>query len=281
VNVRETAGFEVAPGRTVSVPIEIEVDEAVLPEGRHSAKVPIHVSATVGETVSRDTADLYALPTLDIPRVESPPDIDGDLTDMERFARGSISSQDQWWRRAPEGPSDSSAEFYLAYDTTYLYVGVRVMDETVVCNIAPDDIRAQLRSDAVGITVDPSGESHDTSTVLQAAAFPCTSEGFDARGFRDADANQGLMEKTAPGMEVASERVDDGYTLEARIPWSAMPATPHPGDELGLNIIIYDGDAENARVGANISESGLGWAAFRWGGKQALPYLWPRVVLKP
>ncbi|GMR22843.1 MAG: sugar-binding protein [Acidobacteriota bacterium] len=283
VSVRDTVGFEVSPGATVSVPVEIHVDEAVLPEGRHSAKVPLRVRATVDEStsISIDTADIYALPTLDIPRVPSPPVIDGDLTDMENFARGSISPQDQWWRRAPEGASDASAEFYLAYDTSYLYVGVRVMDDVVVCNIAPDDIRAQLRSDAVGITVDPSGDSHDTSSVMQAAAFPCTSEGFGARGFRDADANQGLMEETAPGMEVASMRTDDGYTLEARIPFSAMPATPQPGDELGLNIIIYDGDTENARVGANISESGLGWAAFRWGGKQALPYLWPRVVLKP
>ena len=74
---------------------------------------------------------------------------------------------------------------------TYLYVGVRIMDDVVVCNIAPDDIRAQLRSDAVGITVDPSGSSRDTSTVMQAAAFPCTTEGFGACGFRDADANQG------------------------------------------------------------------------------------------
>jgi hypothetical protein len=89
------------------------------------------------------------------------------------------------------------------------------------------------------------------------------------------------MEVTAPGMQVASMRTDDGYTLEARIPWSAMPETPGAGDEIGLNIIIYDGDLRDARVGANISESGLGWAAFRWGGKQALPYLWPRVVLAP
>lgn len=281
VNVRGAVGFEVSPGDTVSVPVEIELDDAVLPEGRHSAKVPLHVSATVGKSTSNDTADIYALPTLDIPRVASPPAIDGDLSDMESFARGSISPQDQWWRRAPEDASDSSAEFYLAYDASHLYVGVRVMDDAVVCNIAPDDIRAQLRSDAVGITVDPSGDSHDTSTVMQAAAFPCTTDGFGARGFRDADANQGLMEKTAPGMEVASMRTDDGYSLEARIPWSAMPVTPRAGDEIALNIIIYDGDAENARVGANISESGLGWAAFQWGGKQALPYLWPRVVLKP
>jgi len=281
VSVNGPVSFEASPGTTVSVPVGIEVDEAVLDDGRHAAKVPLRVTATSGESASTDTADVYALPTLDILRITQPPAIDGDLSDMEGFARGAISHLDQWWRRAPEDASDSSAAFYLAYDTHYLYVGVRVFDDTVVCNIAPDDIRAQLRSDAVGITVDPSGDSRDTSTVIQAAAFPCTTEGFGARGFRDADANQGLMEETAPGMEVASMRTDHGYTLEARIPFSAMPATPRPGDELGLNIIIYDGDAEDARVGANISESGLGWAAFQWGGKQALPYLWPRVVLKP
>jgi hypothetical protein len=69
---------------------------------------------------------------------------------------------------------DASASFQLAYDRECLFVAVHVRDEAVVCNIAPNDIRAQLRSDAVRVTVDPSGASEDTSTVLQAAAFPCT-----------------------------------------------------------------------------------------------------------
>ena len=87
------------------------------------------------------------------------------------------------------------------------------------------------------------------------------------------------MEKTAPGMRVSSRKTDTGYTLEFSIPWSVMPEQPTPGDEIGMNVVIYDGDQKDARVGANISESGIAWAAFQWGGKQALPYLWPRVVL--
>ena len=67
--------------------------------------------------------------------------------------------------------------------------------------------------------------------------------------------------------------------LEFPIPWSVMPAQPRPGEEMGMNIVVYDGDQKDARVGANISASGPAWAAFQWGGKQALPYLWPRVVL--
>jgi LmbE family N-acetylglucosaminyl deacetylase len=259
--------------------LRLRVDERVLPPSRHSAKVVMKMRAGAFGLVSEDISEVYALPTLAIPRVAVAPRIDGDLSDLQSFARGEISHEDLWWRRKPEGPADSSAVFYLAYDSANLYAGIEVRDDVVVCNIAPDDIKAQLRSDAVGITVDPSGTSRDTSTVLQAAAFPCTTEGFAARGFRDADANQGLMEETAPGMEVASRKLEHGYTLEAKIPWAVMPHQPRAGDEIGLNIVVYDGDAKDARVGANVSESGIAWAAFEWGGKQALPYLWPRVVL--
>jgi hypothetical protein len=58
-----------------------------------------------------------------------------------------------------------------------------------------------------------------------------------------------------------------------------MPEAPVAGREIGLNVVLYDGDDKDARIGANISETGLAWAAFEWGGKQALPYLWPRVIL--
>jgi LmbE family N-acetylglucosaminyl deacetylase len=279
VTLEGKAGLTLPPGGRAEATLRLNVDERVLPPSRHATKAPMRMRASAAGAGSEDVADVYALPALAIPRVATPPRIDGDLSDLSAFARGEISHEDLWWRRKPEGDSDSSATFFLAYDSAFLYAGVEVQDDAVVCNIAPDDIKAQLRSDAVGITVDPSGASRDTSTVLQAAAFPCTTEGFGARGFRDADANQGLMEATAPGMEVASRRLGTGYTLEARIPWSAMPQTPRAGEEIGLNIVIYDGDAKDARVGANVSESGIAWAAFEWGGKQALPYLWPRVVL--
>ena len=267
--------FAVASGGSAEATLEIEVAGGALPAGRHSARVPVVVKSGT----SQDAAEIYVLPTLTIPRVSVAPRIDGDLADMESLARGEISPQDLWWRRAPKDAADLSADFRLGYDSRFLYVGFHVRDEQVVCNIAPDDVKAQLRSDAVGITVDPSGTSRDTGTTLQAAAFPCTTAGFAARGFRDADARPGLMEETAPGMQVASRRTPDGYDLEAAIPWAAMPKQPRPGDEIGLNLVLYDGDDKEARTGANISETGLAWAAFEWSGKQALPYLWPRVVL--
>ena len=266
-------------GGSAEATLEVEVTSEALPAGRQSARFPVTVKANAGAVSSEDVAEVYVLPSLVAPRVVAAPKIDGDLADMRSLAHGEIGPGEVWWRRPAKDAADLSADFYLGYDAKFLYVGAHVRDELVVCNIAPDDVKAQLRSDAIGITVDPSGASRDTSTTLQAAAFPCTTAGFGARGFRDADARQGLMEETAPGMQVATKRTADGYDFEAAIPWSAMAKTPVAGDEIGLNIVLYDGDDKDARVGANISETGLAWAAFEWGGKQALPYLWPRVVL--
>jgi hypothetical protein len=267
--------FALPAGGSAEKALEIELDSSVLPEGRQSARVPL-VLVAAG---FRDEADLYVLPSLAAPRVAKPPLIDGDLSDMEGLARGAISPRDRWLGTEPSSPADLSGEFFVGYDRSTLYVGVRVHDEAVVCNISPLDIKAQLRSDAVGVTVDPSGRSQDTSTTLQAAAFPCTTNGFGARGFRDADARQGVMEETAPGMQVVSRKTPSGYEIEFALPFSAMPSAPRPGDEIGLNVVLYDGDQKDARPGANINESGLAWAAFELGGKQALPYLWGRVTL--
>jgi len=269
----------VPAGETVEAVLEVEVTGPSLPEGRHSARLPVTVRASAGGVVSENAAEVYVLPSLTAPRVTVAPSVDGDLSDMQSFARAEIGPKDVWWKAAAKDAADLSAVFQVAYDSKFLYIGARVRDENVVCNIAPDDVKAQLRSDAIGITVDPLGSSRDTSTTFQAAAFPCTTAGFGARGFRDADARQGLMEDTAPGMRVASKRTPEGYDFEAAIPWSAMVKQPLPGEEIGLNIVVYDGDDKDARVGANISETGLAWAAFEWGGKQALPYLWPRVIL--
>lgn len=279
IRLTKSAPWTVAGGATTEATLDVDVTSEALPEGRHSVRLPVTVKATTGPATSEDAAEVYVLPSLVAPRVAMAPKIDGDLSDMRSLAHGEVGPGDVWWRRPATNAADLSADFYIGYDLKFLYVGAHVRDETVVCNIAPDDVKAQLRSDAVGITVDPSGGSRDTSTTLQAAAFPCTTAGFGARGFRDADARQGLMEETAPGMQVASKRTADGYDIEFAIPWSAMPKQPVAGDEIGLNVVLYDGDEKEARVGANISETGLAWAAFEWGGKQALPYLWPRVTL--
>ncbi|WP_056300435.1 PIG-L family deacetylase [Deinococcus sp. Leaf326] len=275
ITAASVPSYSLKPGESQDLTVDLRVAPSALPEGRHSALLAVSLSAGA----FKDTASAYVIPSLTIPRLAVAPKIDGDLSDLANAAVGAVGPADLWWRTKPDSAADASAAFRLGYDDQFLYVGLNVKDELVACNIAPDDVKAQLRSDAIGVTVDPSGGSRDTSTTLMAAAFPCTTAGFGARGFRDADANQGPMEETAPGMQVASRQVAGGYDIEFRIPWAAMPTQPKAGQTIGLNLVMYDGDTPDARVGANISQSGLAWSAFSWGGKQALPYLWPRVTL--
>jgi hypothetical protein len=131
----------------------------------------------------------------------------------------------------------------------------------------------------VEVTIDPSGQSQNTSTTFKSGIFPCTTESFEARAERDADANQGVIEETAPGMEVASQQTENGYTLEMKIPWDDMPSRPEPGGTIGFNVLIYDGDQASAGPGADIGESRVGWASVI-GAQQVVPYVWPKVTLE-
>lgn len=281
ITVEGDLGFEVPANQVADITVNIVVDAAALPDEQHSARLSGEVRTTALGYTSTNEAELYALPTLTVPRVTEPPTIDGDLSDMMDLASGSISHLDVW-SGTVESPEDSSGEFYVGYDDDNLYVGVRVYDDVVVCHMPPDEIRNHWHADSVELTIDPTGDSENTSTTFKVGIFPCTTEEFAARAARDADANQGVIERTAPGMTVASQQLEDGYTIQASIPWADMPATPGPGDAIGFNVLIYDADdaeAGAASPGANLGKSRSGWASVL-GAQQAIPYVWPKVTLE-
>lgn len=277
VSVNGDLGFDVPAGETVEKTLALDATPAAVGQDRQSAALQGTVTTTVNGYESSDQADIFVLPTLTIQPVGTPPTIDGDLSDMQALPEQAFSFQDLWSGEA-DNAEDTGASFYVGYDDTNLYIGVEVQDQSVVCNIAPDDIRGHWRSDSVEITIDPSGDSSNTSSTFKTGIFPCTTEGFTAAAERDADANQGPIEQTAPGMTVASTQTDTGYTVEASIPWADMPAQPAPGDSLRFNVIVYDGDQADAGTGANIGESRAGWASVD-GAQQAVPYFWPTVQL--
>ena len=277
IQVKGDRSFEVPAGETLEKTLDLTVSPAALPAGKGSTSTAGTVSVASGNYKSSNEADLYVLPTLTVQRVATPPTIDGDLADMQSLPAFDISAADLWEGEA-KGDADISGQFRVAYDDQNFYLGVRVRDQSVVCNIAPDDVRAHWRSDSVEVTIDPSGKSENTSSTFKTGIFPCTTDGFVARGERDADADQGVIEKTAPGMEVASKRLDDGYALELRIPWADMPSQPQAGGTIGFNVLLYDGDQADARAGANVGESRTGWASVI-GAQQAVPYVWPKVTL--
>ncbi|MCB1097872.1 MAG: PIG-L family deacetylase [Verrucomicrobiae bacterium] len=178
-----------------------------------------------------------------------------------------------------ESPQDCSATFRIAHDDQFFYTEVTVTDDTIVSNIAPNDIRGHWRSDSVEICIDPGGSEH-TLTCFKLGIFPFDSTG-KVRAARDADANQGPVEETSPGTRLFSEQLADGtgYRIRAAIPLadtriqiSELPVN------IGFNIIIYDGDKSDASPGENINQARIAWSPRP--GIQGRPEDWGRVTLE-
>ena len=127
------------------------------------------------------------------------------------------------------------------------------------------------------VCLDPVGGAEDSFSTFKLGIFPFDSEG-DVRAARDADANQGPVEETAPGTELISMRTDHGYLIRAKIPFNEIGNGITSGSRLGFNIIIYDGDKEDADPGENINESRLAWAPRS--GVQGRPEDWGRLDLE-
>lgn len=262
--------YTAPPQSRARIPFPVSVPVAA-PQGSH----PVIASTTVNGVTAADSGAIDVLPVMDLRRA-APQAIDGRLEDWSGVPAQTVSSAHIWSGAVPGGDADCSARFRAVYDDDYLYVAVEVNDDVVVCNIPPDDIKGHWRSDAVEICIDPSGQSENTLSVFKAGIFPGTTAGRQARAARDADARQGVIEKTAPGMRVASRFTPAGYVIETAIAWRDVPGgnPPETDHTFGLNVIIYDGDAAGAGVGANIGKARLAWSY--WPSAQALPYLYGR-----
>jgi hypothetical protein len=270
--------FSVDAGDTHDIQVTIQAADGVLPSNEQSTSLNGTVIAKTGSYVDSEEINIYALPTFNVSRAEDQPVIDGDLGDMSDYSSGAISYQDTWSGEA-EGNDDASSNFHLSYDDDYLYVGVEVRDNNVLCHMPPDRIRNHWYGDAIELTIDPSGVSTDVSTTFRASIFPCSTEGFEPNAARYGDENSGAMADVSPGTNVASSQTENGYTIELAIPWDEMPDQPSSGDNIRFNVLVYDADAENPEIGGDYGKSRIGWGSVV-GAQQATTYLWPTVTLE-
>ena len=237
----------------------------------------IQVVARMGNGTQSSPALLHTVPAATIGRVAALPALSAARWDS---VEPLVISEKHRVQGNVESALDSRAEVRLLHDGHALMVNVRVWDDIVVSNIAPGDVRGHWRSDSVEICIDPKGNSEDSFACYKIGVFPFVDD-QGARAARDADANQGPIEETAPLTRVESRRLSDGYQILASIPFSESGL--HLNDERdgknlpGFNVIVYDGDKEDAAMGENINESRLAWAPRS--GVQGRPEDWGRIHL--
>jgi LmbE family N-acetylglucosaminyl deacetylase len=239
------------------------------------------VDAELGGVFSTDglrteaIAKGHPVPRTRVIRLRSHPALDGTDAGWERVSALTIAPTNLVQGKVADA-ADSSASFRLAHDGKTLFVDVQVKDDAVITNIAPNDIRGHWRSDSVEICLDPVGGAEDTMGCYKIGIFPFDMTGV-VRAARDADANQGLIEETAPKTRLISRRTADGYRIQAAIPFDEI-GLKRGQKRLGFNVIIYDGDKREAVLGENINKSRIAWAPRS--GVQGRPEDWGRVDLE-
>jgi LmbE family N-acetylglucosaminyl deacetylase len=221
------------------------------------------------------TTKIHPLPHARVAKIKTVPDF-AVLSDGWKNVSPLEISPEQIVQGKVADAADSSALFRLAHNGKTLFIDVQVRDNVIVTNIAPNDIRGHWRSDSVEICIDPAIGSEHTMGCYKIGIFPWDNSGV-VRAARDADANQGPIEETAPGTRIASFRTDDGYRVQAAIPFSEV-GLKKGQSRLGFNIIIYDGDKADAAPGENINKSRIAWAPRS--GVQGRPEDWGRIDLE-
>lgn len=244
-----------------------------------TASEPVTVRAEWGGAGGRDSTELTLMPVPSTELFLSPNEPAPDMADDVDWNKATVLAIDssKTWQGQADDEADSSATAWLRAYADRLWVRVAVNDDVVVSNIAPNDIRGHWRSDSVEICIDPAMGSEHTLNTFKAGVFPFDSAG-QVRAARDADANQGPIETTAPGMILESRKTRAGYVIATSIPWTTLGVVPDSGNAMAFNILIYDGDKADAKPGENINECRLAWSPAR--GVQGRPEDWGRIYFK-
>jgi LmbE family N-acetylglucosaminyl deacetylase len=238
------------------------------------------ISVQLGKAT--DNGKLDVVPALTIGRLVSSLPVDADVQKWENLKVAAVPiSRAGGFQGRVASPQECSGRFFTGYDEQGLQILVDVTDDTVVRNIAPDDIKAHWRSTSVEICLDPAPPSENTFGTLKLGIFPQDTTGT-VRAARDADARPGPLEHIKSRIRLASRLTPAGYVVEAHIPWQeiglSVDRSALPGSRLGFNVILYHAGKKNARIGEDIGKSRLAWSF--WPGAPGRPEVWGQAMLR-
>lgn len=145
----------------------------------------------------------------------------------------------------PDDDSDLSANYFSAWDETYLYIYEEVSDDVVNQNNA-----TWYENDGLDIKFDPDLFVDDTESVFTLTMTCMDSADVDASlydGIRNLA--EGWLTTELPSPEdYARKLTDTGYVLELRVKWewiaigSKGPIEPTVGDIFGMAVMNHDND---------------------------------------
>ena len=174
-------------------------------------------------------------PAFDVPRLEGIA-IDGktdDWGDRGFHVRSVVSLEGKMC-----APEDFDPSFKLAWNDKGLLLLVQVRDDVVREHAKPGEM---WRQDSIELFMAPAGASNDVLQIIMGT-------GARGPGVRTAFFTKGnLVSPGGPTADAAGAKTDDGYVVEALLPWKNIGATPADGTEIGFQMFNNDSDDTGER----------------------------------
>jgi serine/threonine protein kinase len=235
------AEVALAPPTTASPTPSVRIESATLPEPSMPTPPPATITPippTPAPSSSRagNAPEARALYLQGRPAVR----VDGNLSEWTSVAipvGNLISGADRW-----AGPADLGGTARFAWDDLYLYLGVEKVDDY---HVQGESGYRLNRGDFVELWLDANtaasgAPDRSSRSVFLFGLSPGDFETLRPEGVvyyplpRDDERNHELR--------VGAQPFPDGYTLEARVPWSLLGIEPSEGMALGYAVVFNDRD---------------------------------------
>jgi len=176
------------------------------------------------------------------------PVLDGDWGDWKQNTIAYPAYYVVYGLKAWENDSDCEASFILGWDESFLYVGVKVKDDTYVQNASGELI---YKGDGVELLIDTDLLGDFNSTNLNEDDFQIgiapgkgSTGGVPEAYLWYPESKKGSI---TDQIDIAATSTAGIYRVEIRIPWSVLQITPEKGMRLGFEFSVSDNDnpAEN------------------------------------
>jgi hypothetical protein len=179
-------------------------------------------------------------PSINVVYKEIPPTIDGDIGDWQLplYAVETVVSGQGYYANK----NDLSAEVKLAWDMQFLYIGVVVRDTKFVQKATGaqlwtgDSLEILLDSD---LAADYDGKQLDFDDYQVGISPGNLNENPIPEAYLWAPRQ---LAGEVASVLIGSRLTDDGYMMEAAIPWSELDITPSAGQYYGFLFSVSDND---------------------------------------
>ncbi|MCB9788618.1 MAG: DUF4091 domain-containing protein [Deltaproteobacteria bacterium] len=198
-----------------------------------------------------------------IPRAAGKVAIDGELSEFAAVPAIALQS------------GDASANVYLQWDATSLYVGASVLDSGLHTPGSGDDGELWF-ADAIEVMLDPlwtataAPDADDRHVIVSAAGDLLDAQGAGAT--EDRSLSMGITRAVTRFGILDDAASDIGYVVELAIPWTSLGITPAAGAVFGADLAL-----NNATADTVVTADWAGLATYAqpaaWGIIQLSPFL--------